>query len=313
MITYLKHEEIDKKKWDSTIQHAFNGIIYAYSWYLDIIHPYWDALVENDYERVMPLPVSKKWNVKYIFQPFFSQQLGIFSKTILYPNTVTNFIQAIPKDVKLVQINLNSYNKTVGNSVTTTPHINYLLDLINKYPQSQKHYSTNLKRNLKKADKARLQLLKTVKPEEIVTLFRENRGKEIKHWHNHHYLRLQHLMYMAIHKGKGIMFGAYSKSNILLAAAFFLKSHNRLTFLFSGQSQRGREVAALAFIIDSVIQQFSPGNFTLDFEGSDNEGLARFYKGFGAKETTYYCIHINKLPFPQSLLYAVKKRLKTTT
>jgi hypothetical protein len=39
MIRYVKHEDIDKKKWDDTIRHAFNGNIYACSWYLDIIHP----------------------------------------------------------------------------------------------------------------------------------------------------------------------------------------------------------------------------------------------------------------------------------
>ena len=51
-------------------------------WYLDIVHENWDALMEDDYERVMPMPViTKNWRISYIFQPFFVQQLGVFSKT----------------------------------------------------------------------------------------------------------------------------------------------------------------------------------------------------------------------------------------
>lgn len=309
MIRYLTHKEIDKKKWDETIQHAFNGNIYACSWYLDIIHPYWDALVEDDYQQVMPLPINEKWHIKYILHPFFSQQLGIFSKTLLYPEKVSEFINAIPKDVKYVEINFNSYNKIGEGHGTLIPHKNHLIDLINTYSRTRKHYNTNLKRNLKKAEKAAITLHKSSKPEEIVALFRENRGKQVRQWHDHHYLRLQHLMYMAIHKGKGIIFGAYSDTNTLLAGAFFLKSHNRLTFLFSGQSEEGKKASALAFIIDSVIKQFSPGNYTLDFEGSDSKGLARFYKSFGAKETLYYGLQINRLPFPLSVLFKLKKRL----
>ncbi|RLD90367.1 MAG: hypothetical protein DRJ09_04450 [Bacteroidetes bacterium] len=307
MIRYLTHNEIDKKKWDKTIQHAFNGNIYACSWYLDIIHPYWNALVEDDYQQVMPLPINEKWNIKYMLHPFFSQQLGVFSKTLLYPDKVTEFINAIPNDVKYIEINFNSFNKIVKDSGILIPHKNHLVDLINTYARTQKHYSTNLKRNLKKSVKANITLHKTTKPEEVVTLFRKNRGKQVKQWNDHHYLRLQHLMYMSIHKGKGIIYGAYSERNTLLAGVFFLKSHNRLTFLFSGQSEEGKKVSAMAFIIDSVIRQFSPGNYTLDFEGSDNEGLARFYKSFGAVETLYYGLKINKLPFPLSALYKIKK------
>jgi len=308
MIRYVKHEDIDKKKWDDTIRHAFNGNIYACSWYLDIIHPYWNALVENDYERVMPLTINSKQGVKYMMQPFFAQQLGVFSKTILSPKVVSAFINNIPDDIRYVEINLNSFNKVENISAELIPHKNHLLDLINLYDRTRKHYSTNLKRNLKKAAKAGLKLMKSVKPEDIVTLFRNNKGKDISHWQDFHYLRLQHLMYMAIHKGKGMAYGVYSSENTLLAGAFFLKQHNRVTFLFSGQGEEGKNSAALSFVIDSLIQQLSPGNFTLDFEGSDNEGLARYYKSFGARETIYYGLRINRLPFPLSVLYRIKKK-----
>ena len=83
MIQHLKHDQIDKWKWDETIKHSFNGTIYAYSWYLDIVCPGWEALIKNDHEYVMPLTAGKKYGVDYIYPPFFSQQLGIFSNSKL--------------------------------------------------------------------------------------------------------------------------------------------------------------------------------------------------------------------------------------
>ncbi len=306
MVQYLKHKEIDKERWDEAVSASFNGNIYAYSWYLDIVHPYWDALVEEDYSRIMPLPVSKKWGVHYMLTPFFTQQLGVFSNTILTPEIIMEFIRNIPEKIKLIDLNLNSYNRIANEGVEIAFHKNHLLDLINEYAVTRKHYSTNLKRNLKKAEKAGLAVVKNIKPEEIVKLFRSSQGKKYKHLKDKHYLRLQHLIYMAIHKGKGVTYGVYSKENTLLAGAAFFKSHQKLVFIFSGQGNDGRKVGALAFLLDSVIRQFSPGNLILDFEGSDNEGLARFYKGFGAKETTYYALKKNTLPLPYSLMFKLK-------
>ena len=59
-IKYLSHNNIDLKKWDICIQNAYNSLIYAESWYLDIVSPNWEALVYNDYEYVMPLPLKRK-------------------------------------------------------------------------------------------------------------------------------------------------------------------------------------------------------------------------------------------------------------
>ncbi len=58
MINYLKHDQIDQQRWDDCIAHAPNGLVYAWSWYLDIVHPGWEALVEivdDKYLSVMPL------------------------------------------------------------------------------------------------------------------------------------------------------------------------------------------------------------------------------------------------------------------
>lgn len=299
MINYLTHNEIDKKKWDAVISHAFNGNIYAFSWYLDLIHEDWEALVEGDYERVMPLTCGKKWGIGYVLQPFFAQQLGVFSTGILSGEHVADFIRKIPGKYPFVQINLNIHNHPdLPAPYQLLRNKNYLLDLIHNYRKHYSQYSQNAKRNLKKSKKLHLSLSKNLNPGLVTELFKNNRGKQIKKLKDDDYQRLLRLMYAAVHKGKGITYGVYTANNELCAAAFFLLENQHLIFLFSGSNQEARQNGAMTFLFDSVIEEFSGSQVVLDFEGSNDENLARFYSSFGSKEVYYNVLKYNLLPFP---------------
>jgi len=305
MIRFVKHADIDKVKWDTCIKLAFNGNLYGWSWYLDIVHPNWHALIEGDYERVFPLTGNTKFGIGYLFQPFFSQQLGIFSKSILNHLIVHRFLSAIPAQYQFIDIKLNVHNKTDAAIVNTIKHRNHELDLIYEHNSIYKKYTTNTKRNLKKALESNLVISKKVKAEAIITLFRNNRGRTISHWNDVEYARLLNLTYIAIDRGQAMVYGVFASPNSLCAGAIFMRSHNKIVFLFSGANQQAKDTHALTLLIDHVIREFAPSQYILDFEGSDNEGLARFYKGFGSKETDYPGIVINRLP----LLWKVGMKL----
>ncbi len=298
MIQYLSHNEIDKIKWDACIQKAFNGNIYALSWYLDIVHEDWEALVEDDYVRVMPLTGNKKHGFFYLFQPFFTQQLGVFSTKILSSSIINRFIVAIPKKFRFVQINLNIHNHLLPEDYHLISNKNYLLDLISGYPKLSAHYAVNTKRNLKNALSSGLTLLKGMEPGLLTDMFRQNRGKEVKHWREVHYQRLHQLMFKAVFKSMGDIYGVYTDHNELCAGAFFLKDHRHLVFLFSGSTPEARRNGAMTFLLDAVIKEYAETALVLDFEGSNNLNLARFYRGFGSQEVSYYRLEINRLPFP---------------
>ena len=298
MIYYLQHDEIDKEKWDACIRKAFNGNIYALSWYLDVVHPGWEALVEEDYLRVMPLTGNKKYGVYYLFQPFFTQQLGVFSTEILNSAILNEFIAAIPEKFRFVQINLNIHNHPHPKGYRLVANRNYLLDLISRYPALSARYATNTKRNLKKARSANLSLVKGMEPVLLTDMFRQNKGREVKHWQEVHYRRLHQLMFKAMFKGLGLMYGVYTERNELCAGAFFLKDHQHLIFLFSATTPEARKNAAMTFLLDAVIKEFAETALVLDFEGSNQQNLARFYRGFGSQEVPYYRLEINRFPFP---------------
>jgi len=52
MIVYYKHNQIDFERWDKVITNSQNGLVYALSWYLNIVTPGWEALIEDDYEYI---------------------------------------------------------------------------------------------------------------------------------------------------------------------------------------------------------------------------------------------------------------------
>jgi hypothetical protein len=297
VIKYLQRKHIDDNKWNSCINHSFNGNLYGYSWFLDIVAGEWDALVENDYERVFPLVHSRKFGISYIYQPFFTQQLGLYSTTKLDTEALGAFIQAIPSKFMQVEINLNTLNKTEELSIKLIPQLNHELDLIHTYEKIREGYSENLVRNLKKPEKAELTISKNIKPDDIIDLFRKNRGKDITHLGDKDYLKLKRIAYTCMYKGIANIQGVYDQHNQLCAGAFFILSNNKAIFLFSGLSEDGRQAGAMPFLIDSFIREHAGRHLTFDFDGSNDPNLARFYKSFGSRECIYQRLVINRLPF----------------
>src|SRR5690348_11211121 len=108
-IQYLKNDQINKQLWDECIDKTDNGLIYAYSFYLDQMADNWDALVLNNYEAVMPLPWRKKFGIYYLYQPFLTAQLGLFGNAIS-GELLQKFLQAIPSKFRLWEFSLNHQN-----------------------------------------------------------------------------------------------------------------------------------------------------------------------------------------------------------
>lgn len=310
MIKYIQQENINRTKWDMCVDEAFNGLVYAKSWYLDIVADQWDALVENDYEQIFPLVYRKKYGIHYLYQPPFTQQLGLISKTLLTEESLLKFLDAIPQKFRFAEINLNTFNKLTHEKYAAAHWLTHELDLINSYEHLAGNYSKNLKRNLKKSAGAGLTVTRNIKPEEIIALFRENRGQTLRNLAEKDYLRLSRLTYSGIYKGVVTTYGIYSEENTLVAAAIFLKNKKKIVFLFSGLNEAGKETGAMAHLIDAFIREHQHNHLTLDFEGSNDPNLARFYRSFGSTEVTYPHVRINRLSPLQDFILGLARKMK---
>jgi hypothetical protein len=296
MIEHLQHQYIDKAKWDKSIVGSVNGLIYAKSWYLDIVSPGWEALVEEDYQTVFPLTCRQKYGFQYLYPPFFTQQLGVFSKEKLNGETVNRVLNVIPSGFRFIEINLNHQNKVSGSDFKVKELLTHHLHLNQPYEQIAKGYSDNLKRNLKKANQSGVQIISQFKNETLIDLFRKTRGRNVQTLKDSGYSTLANLLNECGKRGLLTKLGA-NVNNELAAGALFLKSNHEYILIFSAVNEAAREIGAMSFLIDHFIQNHQNENSNLDFEGSMDKNLARFYKSFGANEVVYLQIKRNHLPF----------------
>ena len=297
-IRFLNHVEIDKYQWDDCVVNSQFPIVYAKSWYLDIVSPEWQALVFGNYEAVMPLTQRKKLGIYYLFQPDFCQQLGIFYRSGQKRDNLEEiFLQKAKKHFSFIEINLNSTNLDIEKKVVTT-NTNYELKLNKSYDELYKGFSDNVRRNIKKAKKNELVVHSSEQSfAELIKLFRENKSKEVGNFSTSYYETLKNIHLSANqNNAQSYLISAFNPKKEIIAGALFLVSDNRAIFLFSSNSKAGKETGAMHFIIDSFIKKYANPDLLLDFEGSNNATLGRFYKSFGATVSYYPRLRINNLP-----------------
>ena len=299
-IQYFSHKEIDKTKWDACIKQAPNGLIYAYSFYLDAMARYWDALVLNDYEAVMPLTWNKKYGFNYLYQPAFNASLGVFGKNV-DEELVKKFLTAIPKKFRLIEISLNHGNNFPSVIDGYYPRTNYILDLNKTYEEIYKTYRDNHKRNINKAFQLGCSVNEEIPVEEIIQLNKEQL-QHIDGTKPEDYQNFKKLYEILKNKGLAKTYAIIDPKKKILASAVFFFSHNRAYYIMVGNHPDGKTIGASHALIDAFIKDYAGQNLILDFEGSDIRNLAFFYSSFGAAEEIYPALKINRLPWYVRLL-----------
>jgi len=296
MIAFISHQQIDKQKWDSCIAGSECGRIYAYSWFLDLICPGWNGLVEDDYQAVLPLTWGRKFGISYLYQPFFSQQLGVFSEALPDRDKINAFLAAIPETYRLIDICLNSSNDVTPRQFQVFSNKTHELELTGGHEELFRSYSDNTKRNIKKAVDHNVSVIRENRLDDLIGMFRSNQGKFYPKIKSVHYSRLKSIMLEGIKREKGKTYLARNVDGSICAGAYFIHSNRRYVFLFSGNIPESRENGAMFLLIDRFIQDHAGEDSLLDFMGSNRESLARFYTGFGAREVRYPGIKQNRLP-----------------
>ena len=299
-IRLLKRDEIDDPKWNGCVHYALNSKIYGYTWYLDNVSEEWMGLVEGDYESVFPLVWNDKlFKIKQLYQPYLCQQLGLFSVNICSQERIKQFLLTIPREFKYWDIGLNDANKNIPTTLGFEIVIknNFHLYLNKPYESLYADYSNNIKRNLKKASTKKLFLNSSLKPEKFVTEVKKAQiQKGILHpealYHAAH-----RIIYNCLHRGKGVIMVAYDSQKNICAAIFFMFNGNAIVNLLNVSTEFGKENGAMHFLLDATIQREANKHKYIDFEGSSIEGIARFYKSFGAVNVPYYQLKKNQLPW----------------
>ena len=295
MIKYLENNKIDKSKWDTCINRSADASIFVYSWYLDVVCDNWSALILNDYEAVFPIAIKSKYKLHYAYQPFYSRYFGVYKEGVISKELVKLFLDAVPEKIKYFEFCLHESNTIQNKKLEITERKFQMLNINNTYEAIQKGYSENTRRSIKKSIKAELKIRPDIEPEKIVDLFKSTKGVDLEIFTNKDYKNLIKLMNTCLDKKKGQSIAIYYGKE-LCAAAFFMFSNNKFTYLKSGITEQGKAKGAMYLLIDYFIREHCGNKYTFDFGGSSIESVANFYKKFGAKDFVYLQIKKNNLP-----------------
>jgi hypothetical protein len=290
-IRHVKHKDINKLKWDECIDTAPNGLIYANSFYLDIMSKGWDGLVMNDYEAVMPLTWNKKFGILYLRQPAFTQQLGIFGKRTFNKELTEQFIHKASETFSFAEINLNYANEYPEYSLKKC---NLILPLNQPFDELKKSFRNDL---IKRSQSAHLIYSSSESVEEAIQLFNHFYSERVPGLKKADYENLLQLCLLLKNKNQLLIRKIKSKDESLLSIALFFKDKKRIYYILSALLPEGRKYDANAFLLHEVIKEFSNQDLLFDFEGSDIPSIHFFFKKYSPVEQPYFFVKINKLPF----------------
>ena len=308
MIRYLKHSEINPEKWNQTVHNSLFSTNFVEHEMLDLLtgSDTWDALVQDDYEAVMPLPYRKKGVLKYVYTPFFMPQMGIFSDRELSPAGVNVFLSEVSKHFVLADIILNEKMHVEKRDMTFVSHS---MSLQLPYNELYGNFSQNTKRNIKTAEKAGCVITRQQESvSEIIQLFIRNKGNQTEvHFTDRDYQHLLQVANYLIDRNLLEIYSARTADNQLAAGALFVKDGNRRWFWFSGRENQLSHCMPMFYLLNEYIRDYAETDLILDFNGSSNENVARLYHSFGGERYEIPFVRCYKNLFWQIVLKMLGK------
>jgi hypothetical protein len=295
MITYRNKEEIDPEKWEELVGDSPSASVFASTWYLNAVCDNWGALIVDDFKAALPLAIGRKMGINYIFQPFFTRYSPVLHNNLSYKVSTEEILAAIPEKFRLIDFSLDEVSDYSGSKFQVEEKKFQVLDLNMAYPEIKSNYSENTLRNIKKAEKIGLHIGNEVSPEELIELFRNTKGKQLKIFSKKDYLVLLKLMKACLTKNRGEILGVFEGGE-LVGAGFFIFSSNRIIYLKGGVTDRGKKIGAMHLLFDHLIKTNASKYAILDFGGSSIDSVARFYRSFGGKDCIYLHLTYNSLP-----------------
>ena len=301
MIRYVKHQDIDPKRWDNAVKNAANHSVFGTYEILNILSgdQNWDAVVEDDYMRVMPLPYRLKYGIPYIYTPFFLPQMGVFSTSPLDAETTLKFFNIIPRRFIQIDLLFNPYNDISKLPENQICLISHEMKLQEDYESLCANFSQNTRRNIKSAEKHFLTIEYNPKlVENIIQLFQNNRGKSPQvHYKEQDYQNLNRAAQYLLGLNLLDVVGVRDAEQKLIAGALLVRDHQRVWFWFSGRDETAADSKPMFFLLNEYLKNKCESDLTFDFNGSVNENVARLYRGFGG------------IPYPIMLLQHSRLKL----
>lgn len=279
-IRYLSDSQIDKQKWDACINNSINGLVYAYSWYLDSCTDRWDALVLGNYEAVMPIPLVRRRGKWKIHSMLISAQLGIFANKIPDETTVLSFLNELSKRYKRWSLPFNLLNPEHISGYESLLKTKFSKDLI--YP-SDVHQRMAGSDNIDSKGDA-MSVSKGAQLAVILNFVLRIYGSKIA---SSEILALRRIISFSMRFGFGTAYSVYSSTNNIIGLSYLIRFRNRLYMLFCISDMQADKQKVYQKILNRIYSDFENQDYVLECIARDDEALEHLLKKNGFSGTTY--------------------------
>lgn len=293
MLKHIHHSEIDKKKWDAKVASIpYTPFYFLYDYLSSICN--WNAIVievENEYSLILPLPFQTKFGLKYLYQPFFCQQLGPLFDGGIDKKTWSDLSKSI-KNNYLYGTMQWSENQVSNPVFFSEKRVNLTLPLGELYNVLELNYNKNRKRVLKRL-KQEDYIIECTEIENDINLciddFCKQLGGRFENVKEENYDKLKYALSKISNTAKLYVVKVILRGETC-SEVLFVEFNHRITYLLAYTVEAYTSTGVGSLIVDVVIKNNQHTTKKIDFEGGEIEGIAKFYKSFGAKEENYHKI-----------------------
>jgi Acetyltransferase (GNAT) domain len=295
-LKFIIPNEKQKGSWDKCVNNSPDGNIYSLCWYLDVVtNNSWGLITNDEMTTGLPVAFKKRTGYKNVYQPFYT----MFFDVINAVGDIDIYLNCIQNDFHKIHITTQSYN----HNLIARSRVRQEMKLSVGFA---KNYSENATRQIKKAEKTELKFAVHTNAKEVVSIFKKNKGSELKEYKAADFRRLYDLIEACIKHKHGFC-AHVTQDGKVQASGFFITYKNRIIFLKGGITETGKKNGAMYFLMHKVFENYHAEFEIFDFGGSNNKNVGDFYRKLGGKDLPYLEIDIDRRNILQKVIGKLKK------
>ena len=294
--------------------------VFAKYWWLNAVCREWDFAVASKGEHttgIWPYPIEKKAGVSILRTPMVTPYMGpvvFFPADVKQSNrdnfeheTVSALIKQIA-DSKVWHLAVQPGMKQAGifrkHQAEAVVQQTFLVDLMQDEAALLANMKDTIRRNIRNAEK---DITITDDPAQLGTLYQfqkntlEKKGKALPYS-----LADLELVMQACRENNSASLWVATVNNTVQAIVWQVWDAQCSYYLAGGQNPASSSNTAMTYLLWHAMKQAkAKGQKTFDLEGSMDEGVERFFRGFGGKRELYIILKKN-----ESILWKVKEMVR---
>jgi len=302
-------EEDEYEEWNSLVEKSPQGTIFHKTSWLASFDDYQSKTIVCTYKKSIvggiPLPYTKRYGIKFAVNPPFTPYLGVifkendykYTKKLSFEKRLSKLIAENIKDFAPYMEYSFHYNFVdaqpfIWTGFSVKPHYTYVLNLDEPLNSILGNMEKDTRNRVVKASKYNIEFF-DASPNKMaeltfLTYARKNQKPP--------YSKQAYEKYLDIFsKNKTVKAIMAKDKNDLLAGGVIVYDGRRAYYLIGCVNPKSAYSGIGQLVIWNLVKYSKDmlGLKEFDFEGSMNENIERFFRGFGGKLTQPYSIYKN--------------------